>query len=462
MIYAVRGMAVLRTVPIVIFCVWLAISSSCARYEKRPLVPEEYRNVLNKQTADNPELLKAVGNFPYSPVDGIVLQEAEIVCLYLNPRLRSARLDAKVPAATSRYAGLWDDPEISADALEILDDVEEPWILGSALSFTIPISGRLSVARSQAKAEAKAALVDVWVEEQSVLKELREAWASWMAAHRSMHISRDLLNRLSPVVEITNRREELGELITAEAIAFRLEEARVKLDLSQLETNERQSRTIVLALMGLTMDSDVVLHTGNEMNSQLADGQAELAFDRSPQVLMTAARYEAAEEALRLEVRKQYPDLTLGPIWGKEEGLNRFGFGFSIPIPILNANRGGIAEAHAVREAARAEWEQSMQESLTAFELARSTLSTAIERKEILRSTIVPMANQQVAEVRRLTDLGEINTLLILESLQTEREAELDLIEAEADVLRAQSMMLAIQPSSVPTFEFNTEEDFNR
>ena len=78
-------------------------------------------------------------------------------------------------------------------------------------------------------------------------------------------------------------------------------------------------------------------------------GQARLARLR--------AEYRAAEETLRREVREQYPDLTIGPAAELDRGDALLGVSISLPIPILNANRQGIARAHASREVARAAFE---------------------------------------------------------------------------------------------------------
>ena len=64
--------------------------------------------------------------------------------------------------------------------------------------------------------------------------------------------------------------------------------------------------------------------------------------------------YEVAEHALHREIRKQYPDLTIGPLYETDQGQSRLGFLGATPLPLLNATRPGIAEATdtAVRRAA--------------------------------------------------------------------------------------------------------------
>jgi outer membrane protein TolC len=449
--------ALSRAVPPFILIMGLAFLGGCASYTRKPLLDGEFHEVLERRSPSEAAVVQAVSDDAYTPHDGLTLEEAELLALYLNPRLRSARQDAQVLTAFARYAGLWQDPEVGADALRILEDVEKPWIAAASLSFSIPVSGRLSVARDQAEAEARAAIVEAWTDEQQVLLELRQAWAEWEAATESLAVSRRLHGDLQSLVKLTDRREELGELIAAEAVAFRLAEARLRLDNEQIVAEETQARLRVIDLLGLLPGAEVALVSGKANLSSSAEG-AEVVYQRSPQVLLAAARYLAAEERLRLEVRKQYPDINLGPLYGYEEGMDRLGVGFSIPIPILNANRQGIAEANAAREAARAEWEQAVQEALSAKAMAEAALDAARQRIATIEQSIVPLASQQIEQARQLAQLGELNTLLILEALQAEREAALDLIGARADVQAAAAQLRFVVTDEVPSFAPGAEE----
>lgn len=458
----IRGTALLRAVLLLCLATGLLCAAGCARYEQKPLLTEEFQRVLAERAVEATEKIKEQPEDSREPSDQVTLEQAELVALYLNPRLRSARHRALVPAASARYAGLWDDPVFNADVLRIVESskaAEAPWILASSLGFTVPISGRLAVAKDQAQAKARAAIVQVWGEEQVVLRELREAWADWSAAHGAMQVSRDHLNRLSELVELTNRFEELGEMIAAEAVAFRLAAVRARLGFETAEATERQKHLVVLELMGLTPEASVELLPSNAIDKTPELPSPDILYSRSPAILLAAARYNSAEEGLRLEIRKQYPDLSLSPQWEEEEDLHRLGIGISIPIPILNANKRGIAEAHAARDEARAAWEQAVQESIAALARAQAALEAAGARRETLVSTVIPLANEQIAEARRLADLGEINTLLLLEALQSQRQAQIDLIRAEADVARAHASLRAVLPAAPPAFETLTDEE---
>ena len=73
-----------------------------------------------------------------------------------------------------------------------------------------------------------------------------------------------------------------------------------------------------------------------------------------PDILSVLASYEAAQSALQLEIAKQYPDVNLGPGYSFDDSENKWTFGVSLTLPLLNQNQGPIAQARARRKQAAA------------------------------------------------------------------------------------------------------------
>ena len=61
------------------------------------------------------------------------------------------------------------------------------------------------------------------------------------------------------------------------------------------------------------------------------------------------ARYQAAEARLRLEVARQYPDITLSPGFLWDQGDLVWSVGAAILAPLFDINQGPIGEAEAAR-----------------------------------------------------------------------------------------------------------------
>jgi outer membrane protein TolC len=140
-----------------------------------------------------------------------------------------------------------------------------------------------------------------------------------------------------------------------EARLFRHESAVLHADLADAVEAEREADVHLRDLMGLPPGPEPRFSSGGWPVAVGDDGDDWKR--RSLEIALRSAEYEAAERRLELEIRRQYPDLGVGPGYGTDQGDRRFLFDVSIPIPLWNANAGAIAEAEAIREGARTRFE---------------------------------------------------------------------------------------------------------
>jgi outer membrane protein, heavy metal efflux system len=73
-------------------------------------------------------------------------------------------------------------------------------------------------------------------------------------------------------------------------------------------------------------------------------------------ILGALADYAEAEDNLRLEIAKQYPDIHLGPAYQYDQGDNKWSLNVTLELPLLNHNGGPVAEAKARRRLAAAKF----------------------------------------------------------------------------------------------------------
>ncbi|MFT5110636.1 MAG: cobalt-zinc-cadmium efflux system outer membrane protein, partial [Pseudoalteromonas tetraodonis] len=145
------------------------------------------------------------------------------------------------------------------------------------------------------------------------------------------------------------------------------------------------------------------------------------------------SEYAVAEQTLLREVRKQYPDVTIGPQGESDEGQSRIGFVGGIPVPILNSNKGGIAKARAEREVAKAAFEIEYEKISGRLAALRARLNGVRARSKTMKDSLVPMVDRQVTDASKLVELGEGGSLVLLESLVRAHEAKLKLIDIRAE-----------------------------
>lgn len=409
----------------------------CQSYEPKPLDLAAHREAWLRQTpGDEPVrefaagLRQGASDGPFDPGDGLSLSEAEVVALVLNPSLRLARLEAGVSAATAKYAGLWDDPQLAIDFLSSGGSSGEPFPVTPGLAFTIPVSGRLEAAKAEADAALAATLTAVAEQEWAVRIAVRRAWCRWSASTIRMEQIQALLGMIDPLVASTAALTEVGEMVRTESALFAIERASQQVALRRAtgEAGEREQE--LRTLLGLSPAAPI------ELIPTLAIDVAEDAatLDAMAAGNMELARlrdeYIVAERALALEIRKQYPDVTIGPLLEFDRGDTLAGFSVALPVPILNANQQGIAEAHAKRELARAAFESSFTTLAGALEVAMVRTRSERAQREVIELEIAPLVDAQLADARALLSLGESGALVLLESLKRVAETQLNLVEA--------------------------------
>lgn len=448
----------------------LIVLAGCQSYERVPLELADHRAALDARLiATEPisyfvERLSEAGNqVPerFDPNDGLSPAEGEVLALFYNPDLRLARLDAGVALATFDTAGLWDDPQFGFDGEEVLSG---PFNYGLMLSLTIPISGRLGVEKDRAGAAYEAELRRIVDAEWSTRAAVRSAWASWSVASERLLLLREVIGQVERISAITDQLETAGELTRVEARLLRAELVETRADVAEAVLAEARARVELLGLMGLPPDAPVELLPAIPPASiGEISGAIERLIEANTTLAVRRAEYQIAEETLRLEVRKQYPDITIGTGYGSEDNDDRLLLGVSIPIPILNANRAGIAEAKARREVARAAAETTFERLTRELSMARAAYDASRTQRDAFERDLVPMLDEQASEVEQLIDLGEVNTLLLLETVTRRFEAKsrlLDLRLAETDAAIEITRLLGPDEPEMPApVEPATDED---
>lgn len=452
----------------------VALLQGCASYEPNPLdltrhdarlaarllevAPiEAYLNTLGDGSSETPDR--------FDPADGLSLAEGEVAALFYNPDLRISRLDAGVARATHETAGLWEDPRFGFDGAEILSPAG-PFEFGATLSLTIPVSGRLAVEKARAGAAFEAGLRRIVDAEWNTRAQVRARWAAWTVARERRALADEMIEQVGRIGEITDRLEASGELTRVEARLIRAARVEARADRANAEYEAEAARLTLLGLMGLDPLSTVglVARLPTSERSVVGENAARL-IESSTLLAVRRAEYRVAEETLRLEVRKQYPDITIGTGLGSEGGDDRLLLGVSLPIPVLNANRAGIAEAGARRDAARAAAETTYERLKRELAIARARADAAASQREAYERELVPMLDEQAGEIERLIGLGDVNTLLLLETVTRRFDAKsrlLDLRLAEIEAAIEIERLLGPTVGGTPEPPAIERDDHNR
>ena len=133
------------------------------------------------------------------------------------------------------------------------------------------------------------------------------------------------------------------------------------------------------------------------------------------------------------------PDVALAVSLAHERATRAevLGLALSVPLPLFDRNRGGIAAAAAELEATRSEevgvrtWLQAeLEKKRQAFESARDELA-------IIRDQLLPEARAAVQAAEESYRSGKIDYLALLEAQRVLHDTEMQRIEAAADLDRS-------------------------
>jgi cobalt-zinc-cadmium efflux system outer membrane protein len=425
------------------------LTGGCQSYEPRPLNIDATRGAWLARSPDDPSVREFAAVLEraergsshawpgtFDPSDGLTLAEAEAVALVLNPDLRLSRLEANVTRATSAHAGMWQDPVLGVDIERIVAGAggTNPWVAGSTIGITIPISGRLQAEKARAGAALAAELDRLAAKEWATRSALRELWIEWSASRLRAEVAESHLEGLRDVATLAERQERAGSMTRIDARLFRVELAGRQADVIATASRVRELEMRVRAMLGLAPEASVELVPTVVFSARTTqiDELRGLLDSSNPEISAVRAEYEVSEQSLRTEVRKQYPDLTIGPGYGSDQGDDRVLLGLSLPIPVWNRNQLGVAQASAHREVARGRFETTYERLASSLTIALTRYESGRAQRELVESTVVPLADEQEADVRRIAALGRVDPLLLLESLNTSHAARVRLVDARS------------------------------
>jgi outer membrane protein, heavy metal efflux system len=425
------------------------LAGGCVSYERKPLDMDATRSAWLRRSPADPSVrefaaaLEAAENgggheraMGFDASDGLTLSEAEVVMLVFNPDLRQSRLEAGVTRASAAHAGQWQDPVLGVDLGRVVSGAggANAWVAGSTIGITIPVSGRLEAEKARAGAELAAELDRVAAEEWASRSALRELWIEWSAARVYAEVTEELIARLRDVASLADRQEQAGSLTRIDARLFRVEIAGREADLIAATARVKDLELQLRAMLGLAPETALTLLPTVMFAARTTrmDELRPLLDSSNPELTAIRAEYEVSEQSLRTEIRKQYPDLIIGPGYGTDQGDSRVLLGLSLPIPLWNRNQQGVAQASAQREVARGRFETTYEHLSSRLAIALTRYESGRAQRALVESSVVPLADEQEADVRRAAALGRVDPLLLIESLKTQYAAKVRLVAARA------------------------------
>ena len=345
-------------------CLMVTSITGCATYHPRPISPQGNLSAFEGRTLENPILRKfmeenlqrKIRPWPSTSWDFPMLT---LAAFYYSPDLDAARARWQVTEAGKITAGERPNPSISVRPGGISNPSASPFLFAIVPNIPIETAGKRGYRLARAGHRARAAYLDIETAVWQVRSRLR-------ASLLDLHFSLETAAVLERQVEVQSELTQLLSVLLANGEIPRPEftRAQISLDRGRLKWVDVQrqiadNRARLAAALGVPVRAlqQAKISYGFLKRFPKAPSSSELrqkALLNRPDILSVLASYEAAQSALQLEIAKQYPDVNLGPGYSFDDSENKWTFGVSLTLPLLNQNQGPIAQARARRKQAAA------------------------------------------------------------------------------------------------------------
>ncbi len=438
------------------------ILTGCVRYASKPLDPPSLERQYLSRSLDDPGLRKFVetSRAPKPavwPPERWDLESLSLAAYYFSPEIAAARARyeaarAAILTARGRY-----NPSLSL-AGGYTNSPESPLVLQFDPSITLQTAGKRALRILEAERAAEAARLEAMETVWKVRSAVRAAMLdTLLAAEQSRTLSSELNLRRS-AVDLWEKRLSAGEAARPDVEAVRAEQAAVGVALKNAEGRWAESRTQLAVALGVPaaalratpLDSSPVL---TPPRSPDLDAAQQAGLLNRIDVRRGLAEYAVAEAALQLEIARQYPDIALTPGYGFDEGHHKFTIGPSLEIPVINRNRGPIAEAEARRAQAGVEFLALQARAISEIEQARGRYAAALVELEAADAQLRVFREGLEKLAARSLEAGESDRLFLVAAGARSALAARDRLEVLRRVVTARASLEEALGVGLPELE---------
>lgn len=380
------------------------------------------KNMVEPHGSEDHDYLESV----YGNGELITLQEAILRAIKASPRLASSYAKLDAAKGTEEQAAYWPNPQLNLEAENFAGSSE---LRGTdraeyTVSFnqTIEIGGKRSARKDAAKAMRNAITSDVLSEKLNLERDVHIAYSEVLAEAEAVKLAIEQEKVAKEVLDTVAKRVELAaepEIQHSKAEVAYLTSTIAR---EQEQYQLRIAKEKLARLWGESVFDGSLDHAHFfELKVPLSLKTYKDKLRRLPDFQKMAFLRLEKQALLKLELAQRIPDpeFSLGIREFKETNDQALVFGFSIPFPILNQNKGNISRANA---------ELNQQESdtrLLILQLEQSLLeswqgwSRSFVEAKRLSENIIPAANRAFNLSRVGYEKGSFSYLEVLDAQRT-------------------------------------------
>lgn len=377
----------------------LALLFGCADYQPKPLSPADNARTLENRNLGDPRLRQFVNaaltrDDKPPPALSWQLTTLTLAALYYHPDIRVA--EAKLTSAEAATITAGETPNPVLNFANILDQAvvagaipagAAPVTIGPVIDFVLETAGKREARTARARHLAEAARWDLATAEWQVRGSVRNALLDMWAAQERAVLTRRQLALQDGLVQLLEHRLAAGAAAAPDVARERIGRAKIVLALSALDRQAAEARVKLATAVGIPLRGldgikpDLTAFDRPSAIAAKSDAGAwrhDALVGRSD-VQASLAAYEAAQAVLQLAIADQYPNITVGPGYNYDLGVNRYVLNLGATLPVFHQNQGPIAEALAKRQQAAAAFSAVQAQIIGAIDEAEAAYKKATQ-----------------------------------------------------------------------------------
>ena len=418
-----------------------ALLSACVHYTPRPRPPERIAVGFTQRTLSDPQLRALLERqlparaWPRPQWDRADLL---VAMLYFNDGLAAGRASARVATAGTRTAREHPNPTVTLMSEYANQHDGAPlWLWAVVTDWLLDAGARRGARIALAELAAQRAGYDLAELTWKQRGALRRAAADLLITEREIALRETVNTDRQAQLDMARRRLEVGAASRGDLDRLVRDALQDEQQLHDARRRASLARSALAVAVGVPVKVLAGLKLGwEQLDDPPAVDALQLERARDEALLARAdvhgavVAYGTAEQALRLEVARQYPDVHLGPAYTWDHGIRRYQFNLGLTLPLMNRNAGAIGEAEARREEAGAHLEatvalawQEIDEAIRQCQLARARLTE-------VRGPVYDAAQRIYAQTARGFDAGANDRTELVAARVAHTLAELQVLDA--------------------------------
>ena len=351
------------------------------------------------------------------------LEAALALAMEHNPGLRAAAQAVAASEGAVIQSAARPNPEL---AYSQEDTRRETRSMTLQWNQPIETGGKRAARMKAAEHGRELAQAELEVARAGLRADVRMAFANVLAAQQRVQLHQKTLEIASQARDAAAKRVQAGKAAPLEETKASVAQGSAQLALAQAQSGLRVARQ-QLALQWGGQPASFGLAVGELTQLPLLPAHALMQekLEHSPQMLRAQQAVLQARSVAELERAKRLPDpsVSLGMKRAQEVGRNQLVIGISVPLPILDSNRGNQLQALRLADKAEDELLATRQQMQAALQQQQELLQSSQAQAQQLAQQVLPAAESAYEVAAKGFALGKFSYLEVLDAQRTLAEA---------------------------------------